>query len=92
MSKPSLISSQHRGRYVTVSAGRSGWGPSPGSSRHAAYHEKDHLLNVSRTQSRYHRSSDQGELVLGMLEAKFRMVFIARGKFRRHGSVLSQLN
>lgn len=52
--------------YVKVSAGRSRWGPSPGSSGHTAYHEKDHLLDVSRTQSRYHRSSDQGEVVLGV--------------------------
>lgn len=51
MSKPSLISFPHRGNYVKVSASRSRWGPSPGSSGHAAYHEKDHLLDVSRTKS-----------------------------------------
>lgn len=66
--------------YVKVSASRSRWGPSPGSSGHTAYHEKDHLLDVSRIQNRHHQSSDQGEVALGVLEAKFRMIFIARGK------------
>lgn len=50
---------------------------SPGSSGHFAYHGKDHLLDVSPSQSCYLPSTDQASC-LGVLKTKFHPIFIAR--------------